>query len=82
MVFLVEKEEKSPQTSVKYNIGHFSFSSNHEGNEADRDLRICKKNIEAWNTITCARSGFYFLLVATLTFSSWEHKRRLSAVGI
>lgn len=43
----VEKGKKTPQTGVKYNISHFSFSSNNEENEDDNNLQTCKKNSEA-----------------------------------
>lgn len=56
--FLIKKKPHKQESSITSVI--FSFSLNNEENEDDSHLKICKKNTEAWNTITYAWSGFYF----------------------
>lgn len=77
------KRKQPPQASVKYSIG-CHFSSLMKKTKMTTIFKMCEKEYRSLKNNAYAQSGFYFLLVATLTltFSSWKHERHLDVFGI
>lgn len=77
------KRKQPPQASVKYSIG-CHFSSLMKKTKMTTIFKMCEKEYRSLKDNAYTQSGFYFLLVATLTltFSSWKHERHLDVFGI